>query len=291
MSTDLATILNYDTIDLEFFEIRGTRSGVNNARSTGVVYTNGQYVPSKSDVTGSGTFAADSTISSFSFGAPYGFLDTTSLKVGDDLIVDTTTFKIANIESPTSFQLNRDSILTGVYPIQFDLDQREYVVEPDSITNTSTGTPASFVSGDTTVTTTGSWPAGTGPGDFIKQDGYQEYFRIAFVPSSTSLTLENIYSGDTASGAYTIKKWIIGRTRIQYVKNGITYDDQKAKWEYDAVTENDLTSSTDFTVFADGASLKFSRALDRNKPDLMDVAVTENTVFAQETKYETFQFA
>ena len=160
MSTDLNTILSYDTIDLEYFEIRGTRSGVNNAQSTGVVYVNGQYVPAKSDVTGSGTFATDSTVNSFSFGPPYSLLNTSSLRVGDRLTVNSTAFEIANIDTINSFQLNTDSGLTGVYPIQFDLDQREYVVEPDSITNTSTGT-ASFVSGDTTVTNTGSsWSGG-----------------------------------------------------------------------------------------------------------------------------------
>jgi len=291
MSTDLNTILSYDTIDLEYFEIRGTRSGVNNAQSTGVVYVNGQYVPAKSDVTGSGTFATDSTVSSFVFGPPYSSLDTSSLRVGDRLTVNSIAFEIANIDTINSFQLNTDSGLTGVYPIQFDLDQREYVVEPDSITNTSTGT-ASFVSGDTTVTNTGSsWSGVIEAGDFIKHDGYQEYFRIATVPSGLSLTLESAYTGDTTSGSYTAKMWIIGRTRIQYANDGITYDEQRAKWLYDSIAENDLTSSTDYTPLVDGVELKFSRALDSDKPDLMDVATTENTVFAQETLYEIFQFA
>ncbi len=291
MSTDLNTLLSYNTIDLEFFEIRGSRSGVNNARTTGVVYVNGQYVPGKSDVTGSGTFASDDTVSGFSFGAPYGALTTSSLKVGDNLTADSTIFRIANIDSSTSFQLESASGLTGVYPIQFDMGQREYVVEPDTITNTSTGT-ASFTSGDKTVINTGpSWSGIIAPGDFIKHDGYQEYFRIAAVPSGTSLTLENSYSGDTTSGSYTAKKWVIGRTRIQYAKNDITYDDQAAKWKYGAIEADDLTTSTNFTPLVDGVTLKFSRALNTNDPDLMDVAVTENTIFARETKYETFQFA
>ena len=43
MSDSLDVIKAYKTIDLDNFEIRGSKSGINNARSTGVLFDNGSY--------------------------------------------------------------------------------------------------------------------------------------------------------------------------------------------------------------------------------------------------------
>ncbi len=288
MTTDISTILSYDTIDLSLFEIRGARSGINNARSTGPVYTGGTYVPADSSVSGAGTFSSDTTVSGFSFAPPYGSLDTDSLKVGDNLTSNAVTFRITNIDTINSFQIDPAAAFSGGYPLSLDLDQREYVVEPDVIENTTTG-QANFFSGSVAVTGSG-FNALTG-GDFIKHDAYQTFFRIDQVINDNSLNLVSTYSGDTTSGPYTGKRWIIGRTKIQYAKNNFTYDGQSAKWKYDSITGNDLTTSTSFAPLADGIDMAFTRALNVNEPDLMDVAVTNNQTFASETQYETFQFA
>jgi hypothetical protein len=288
MTTDINTILSYETINLSPFEIRGARSGVNNASTTGPVYTGGTYVPADSSVGGSGTFSSDTTVSGFSFDAPYGSLDTDSLKVGDNLTADATTYRITNIDTTNSFQIDPVAGISGVYPISLDLDQREYVAEPDVINNTSTGT-ANFFSGSQSVDGTG-FNALTG-GDFIKHDGYQDFYRIDQVINDNSLNLVSAYGGDTTSGTYTAKRWKIGRTKIQYAKNNFIYDGQKAKWVYDSIMGNDLTTSTNFAPLADGIELAFTRALNVNDPDLMDVAVANNQTFATETQYEAFQFA
>jgi len=288
MTTDIDTLLSYNTIDLTPFEIRGARSGINNARTTGPVYTGGTYVPADSSVSGSGTFSSDSTVSNFLFDLPYSSLDTASLKVGDNLTANATTFRIINIDTTSSFQIDSDATFSGLFSLSLDLDQREYVTEPDVIVNTTTG-QANFISGSVSVEGTG-FASLTG-GDFIKHDGYQDFFRIAQVNSPTSLNLVSAYSGDTTSGPYTAKRWKIGLTKIQYAKNNFTYDGQAAKWKYDGITENDLTTSTSFLPFADGIELAFTRALNASVPDLMDVAVTNNQTFATETQYEAFQFA
>ena len=288
MTTDINTILSYDTVSLTPFEIRGTRSGVNNARTTGIVYTDGIYEPADSSVGGSGLFSSDTTVSNFVFDPPYGSLNTSSLKVGDSLTVNTETFSIVNIETVNRFQINPAASFSGSVPFSLALDQREYVVEPDVITNTKTGV-ATFTSG--VVNVTGSGFLSLAEGDFIKYDGYQDYIRIAQVYSDVSLDLVSGYPGATVTGPYTAKKWKIGLTRIQYAKNDITYDGQAAKWKYDNIVGNDLTTSTSFMPLADGIELAFSRALNSEVPDLMDVAVTNNQTFASETQYETSQFS
>lgn len=292
MTTDIDSLLSYSTIDLSPFEIRGAHSGINNARTTGPVYTGGTYVPADSSIGGSGTFASDATVSIFSFDAPYGSLDTDSLKVGDNLTANAATFRVINIDTTSSFQIYPVAGFSGAYPISLDLDQREYVVEPDVIRNTTTTGQANFFSGSPSVTGTATtWLTDLTSGDFIKHDGYQDFIRINQVNSDLSLDLVSNYGGDTTTGAYTAKRWIIGRTRIQYAKNNFTYDGQAAKWKYDGITESDLTTSTSFLPLADGIELAFTRALNVSNPDLMDVAVTNNQTFATETQYEAFQFA
>jgi len=292
MTTDIDSLLSYDTIDLSAFEIRGARAGINNARTTGPVYTGGTYEPADSSVGGTGTFSSDDTVANFSFDAPYGSLDTNYLKVGDNLTANATTFRITNIDTTSSFQIDADATFSGAYPLSLDLDQREYVVEPDVINNTTTTGQATFSSGSTTVLgSSTTWLTDLTSGDFIKHNGYQDFIRIAQVNTDTNLDLVSNYGGDTTTGAYTAKRWKIGRTRIQYAKNNFTYDGQKAKWVYDNITENDLTTSTSFLPLADGIELAFTRALNADDPDLMDVAVTNNQTFASETQYEAFQFA
>lgn len=286
---NIQRILTLESVSLAPFEIRGARSGINNARTTGPVYVNGQYIPAYSDITGSGDFVVDSSsVTNFSFGSPYGSLTTDSLKISDGLIADSSDFLITKIDTLNSFQIDDNAGFTGTYPISFNLSNRDYLVEPDINTNTSTG-EANFIQGDTDITGIGLGQLEGG--DFIKHDGFQEYFRIAEVFDNTSLRLESAYTGDTTSGPYTAKKWIIGQTRIQYAKNNITYDSQAAKWKYDATTGSDVTTSTSFRPLADGITMAFTHALSSAAPDLMDSAVVINKTFARETQYETFQFS
>lgn len=292
MTTSMGDILSLQSLDLTPFEIRGAKSGINNASTTGLVYVDGQYIPAKSAVTGDGSFSSpDSTVRDFSFDSPYGSLTTSSLKIGDSLTADSTAFTIANIDTTSSFQLSMNAGFTGIYPISFNLDQREYIVEPDITRNTITTGIASFVQGNTDVTGSGTTWLSLAARDFIKHDGYQEYFEIEEVLSAEALRLVSPYPGDTTSGAYTAKRWVIGRTKVQYAKNNITYDNQSAKWRYDAIIGNDVTTSVSFRPLTDGIELAFTRSLTSIAPDLMDSWVVINKVFSRETQYETFQFS
>jgi hypothetical protein len=82
--------------------------------------------------------------------------------------------------------------------------------------------------------------------DFIKHDGFQEYFKIKGVLNDTTLGLVSAYTGDTTTGPYTARRWYIGRTRIQYNKNNFAYDNKSGKWTYDATTGSDISTSTTY---------------------------------------------
>jgi len=300
MTTDLSKILTYQSIDFTKFEIRGAKSGINNARTTGPVYTDGTdcsqynspcYIPASSSITGDGSFSADSSfVTDLVFDSPYATLTTSSLKIGDNLTANSKTFQITDILTPNSFEIDGTG-LEGTYPISFNLGPRNYLVEPDLINNTSYGT-ATFTLGDATVTGSGTtWLSELSGGDFIKHDGFQYYYRIAGVINDTTLGLVSSYTGDTTTGSYTAKKWIIGRTRVQYAKNDITFDNKSGNWKYDATAGSDITTSTDFLPFADGIHLAFTHSLNSSYPDLMDVATENFITLTQETQYETPQFS
>lgn len=291
--TDLDKILSYQSIDLSSFEIRGVKSGINNARTTGPVYVNGDYIPANSNVTGDGSFTSDNcSVINFAFDSPYGGLGTEGLKIGDGLRVDSSTFQITRIDSTNSFEIDKNSGFNGMKSITFDLTDRDYLVEPDIVTNTTTTGQATFTQGDSTVIGTGTdWSGKLDTNDFIKHNGFQEYFKIKGVLSDTVLGLWSPYTGDTTTGDYTAKRWKIGRTRILFAKNDIDYDNQSGKWTYISIRENDITTSVNFQPLWDGVTLKFTNSISENAPDIMDVATEDYLTLSRETQYDTFQFS
>ncbi len=300
MSTDLDKILTYQSIDLTKFEIRGARYGVTNARTTGPLYVDGtdsasygrpSYVPASNEINGDGSFSSDSSfVTNITFDSPYDSLTTSSLKIGDSLTANSTSYEILSILSPSSYEVDATG-LEGSHGISYDLGPRDYLIEPDSFTNTSTGT-ATFTQGDSTVIGLGVDPfIDLDANDFIKHDGFQQYFRIKGKVDNNTIGLVSAYVGDTTTGAYTAKQWYIGRTRVQYAKNNITYDNKSGKWDYESIIENDLTTATSFLPLVDGVHLKWTHSLSNTSPDIMDVATEAYITLAQETQYETSQFS
>lgn len=287
MTTPLNTILSYQSLDLTPFEIRGVKSGMNNAYSTGPVYDGGVYNPPNSTVLGSdGSFSPlDSTVRNFT-----GF-SASSLQVADKVIANDTTFTVTGILSSNSFGLNAIPTFEGIYQIILNLGSRDYIVEPDSLKNTLTGL-ASFTSGSKVVDGTSTlWSSQLAPGDFIKADYYQQYYKIDHTVSNTSLVLTSPFAGDTSSTSYTAKRWAIGRTDIQYSNNDVTLDTKSGRWKYDATTGSEISTSLSLSPLADGIDLAFTKTIVQNAPDLMDIAVVTNKVFSQKTQYDTFQYS
>jgi len=296
MSTDLDKILTYQSIDLNFFEIRGAKSGIGNARTTGPVYTDGNYFPAKSNLTGDGSFVSDSSIViDFAFDAPYVGLGTEGLKIGDPLTVDSSTFQITRIDATDIFVIDRNSGFNGTKPTTFALSDRDYLIEPDVATNTTETGQATFTQGNASVIGTGTdWSdslANLATDDFIKHNGFQEYFKIKEVFDNTSLDLWSPYTGDTTTGDYTAKRWKIGRTKIRFAKNDIDYDNQSGKWTYEEIKRYDVTTSTSFQPLWDGITLRFTNSISESAPDIMDVATEDFLVLSRETQYDTFQFS
>jgi len=293
MSTDLDRILTYQSIDLNFFEIRGAKSGIGNARTTGPVYTNGDYIPTKSNVTGDGSFISDSSfVIDFALDAPYVSLGTEGLKIGDSLTVDSSTFLITNIDATDSFEIDRNSGFNGTKPTTFALSDRDYLIEPDVATNTTETGQATFTQGDATVIGSGTdWSSSLATDDFIKHNGFQEYFKIKGVVNDNTLGLWSPYTGDTTTGDYTAKRWKIGRTKIRFAKNDVDYDSQSGKWTYEEIKRYDVTTSTSFQPLWDGITLRFTNSISESAPDIMDVATEEFLVLSRETQYDTFQFS
>ena len=134
MSTDLHTILTLPSVDLSAFEIRGSKPGINNAKTTGLVYVDGNYVPTLNVLTGDGTFVQDSSTVKVSFDQPYTSFNALNLKVNDTLVADAT-YTINRIDSTSTIEMDRTTSLNGVYPVTYTLNQREYLVEPDIANN------------------------------------------------------------------------------------------------------------------------------------------------------------
>jgi hypothetical protein len=228
MTTPLNTVLTYPTVDsaLSYFEIRGVKSGINNAYSTGPVYDGGQYYPPMSIITGcDGSFSTDTTVrnltGTFPGGAP---ITTYYLNVGDTVNSVGNPCTISGLLTTDSFGLQSYSGPVGTYPITFNLGQRDYLVESDSLTDTFKG-DASFIRGSATVSN-GTWGTDLTSGDFIKADYYQQFYKIDHTTSATSLLLTSPFMGDTSHSTYTAKKWAIAQTKIQYARNDITFDDK-----------------------------------------------------------------
>lgn len=289
-------ILALNTVDLVNYEIRGAKTGINNATTTGPLYTGGTYYPADSTVTGSAYFSG-ALVTSISFDAPYGGLDASDFRIAgssnaaDIILSDGTEFSITKILSPSSVNVDQSALAPRFFPVIYKLGQREYLVEPDSRHNTvSTGT-ATFTQYGTAVTGSGtSWATDLTSGDFIKHDGYQQFFPIQNVIDNNNLILTSAYGGDTTIGSYTAKRVAIGRVLTQYTKNDFSYNKETAYWTYDSTTDSSMSTSLSFSPYVDGIELKFSKASVNTAPDLMDVAVVRNKIFARRTQYDTFQF-
>ena len=288
MTTPLNTLLGYNAIDLTPYEIRGAKAGINNAYSTGPIYDAGPYYLPGSTVTGcDGSFSLlDSTVRSLTG------ISTYSLRVNDNVIANDSTYSITGILSSNSFGLNSVPGIDGTYSIIFNLGEREYLVEPDSLNNTVSNGYASFTQGSPTVTGTGTaWSTDLTSGDYIKANYLQQFYKIGQVLNNTALTLTTSFTGDTSSSAkYTAKKWAIGRTRIQYT-NDFLYDNKSGRWKYDTTTGSNLTTSLSLSPLVDGVNLAFTNSIVKNAPDIMDVAVVPMKTFARQTQYATYQFS
>ena len=111
------------------------------------------------------------------------------------------------------------------------------------------------------------------------------------VVDDTRLVLNRAFKGPTVTGNYTAKRWRLGREMYQYAKNNFTYDNQSAKWKYDATTGSDFTGQTAFSDFVDGIMLKFSPTMDSSKaPDMMDSNVALNKTLSRSTVNDLYQF-
>ena len=286
MTTPLNTILGYQSVDLSNYEIRGVKSGFKNAYSTGPVYDGGQYYPATSIITGcDGSFSSDATVRNLFNVTTY------DLNVGDNVVVNDGTYTISGLLDTTTFGLQSYSGPNGYFPITFYTGQREYIVEPDSLNNTVTGY-ATFTNGSSIVEGSGTtWLTDLTSGDFIGADYYTQFFKISNIVDNTTLSLVTPFTGDSSNSTFTAKRWIIGRTKIQYVRNGITYDNVSGRWKYDSTTGSDVTTSPNLSPLIDGIDLAFTKTIVQNAPDIMDVATVNQQVFSRQTQYATYQFS
>jgi hypothetical protein len=293
MTTSLDTLLSYQSIDLHPFEIRGAKSGINNGQSTGPVFVDGTYIPARNAITGSGFFdrTDSSKVSNILIDAPYAFMTANDLRVSDTFVASIDApYTIKSIVDATSFYVDRNFDMTGSFPMTFTLGSREYLVEPD-VGNNDFFATADFTNSSTSVTGHGTlWTSEMVPGDIIKHNAYQKYFKIKSIEDDTHLTLSIGYDGDTTSGPCTAKKSIIGDETIQYVRNNFTYDNQGGRWKYDATTGSDGTTSLSFAPLADGVELAFTSTISPPLPDIMDTAQVLNKVFSKSTQYDTHQY-
>ena len=194
MTTPLNTLLGYSAIDLTPYEIRGAKAGLNNAYSTGPVYDGGAFYTlfNGSPIYGStitgcdGSFSlSDSTVRILTGVSTY------SLRVNDNVIVNDSTYSISGILSSNSFGLDSAPGINGTYPIIFNLGEREYLVEPDTLNNTVIKGLATFTQGNPTITgTSTTWSSDLTSGDYIKADYLQQYFKIKQVLNDTTLPLQ-----------------------------------------------------------------------------------------------------
>ena len=177
-------------------------------------------------------------------------------------------------------------------PVTFDLIDREYLIEPDVNTNTTTGL-AVFTQGSNTVTgISTAWLTHIVAGDVIQLNSYQKYFTIASVINNTTLTLTSNFDSSTTTGFYTTKRWRLDRLDYRYVKNDFTYDKNKARWVYDSTTGSSIVARDSFSSFVDGIELEFSPTVDPTKnPDLMDSQIVYNQVLTTSTQNPMFQYS
>jgi hypothetical protein len=284
MPYSLDEIKLFESLDLDIFEIRGAKTGINNARSTSPLYDSGVFNPFKSILYGDATtIAGDSTV--FVSG-----INALNMVEGDVIVKNPDSLIISRPIDATSVLLITDLFptVTGTGDATFNLTTREYLIEPDVGSNTKTDF-AVFTNGQTSITGTGF--SDLTSGDSIQLNTYQKYFIVNYVVSDTSCELKTVFDGNTASGLYTAKKWRLDWLMYQYNKNNFTYDNQSGRWEYDTTTGGDQTAHSYFCPFMDGINLKFTPTLKPSKyPDLMDSNTVYGKVLNRSTTYDMFQF-
>jgi hypothetical protein len=287
MPYSLDQIKQFTSLDLESFEIRGAKTGVNNARSTGPLYDTGLYSPLKSILSGSvTTLFGDSTVRGISIVGGY---NAQNLVAGDTIIAGSATLAVTNIVDATSATVYpTPNVSTTVTDATYSLVARHYLIEPDVESNTATGY-ATFTQGSTSITGTGFLD--TSAGDAIQLNTLQKYFIIHHVVNDTSCELTSPFTGLTDSGIFTAKRWRLGRLTYQHTKNEFDYNTQTGRWVYDSTTGGDQTAYSVFSSFRDGIDLKFSQTLKPSKyPDLMDSNLVLGKVLSRSTTYDMFQY-
>lgn len=288
MPYSLDDIKLFKSLDLEDFEIRGAKTGVNNSRSTSPLYDAGLYNPLKSILSGLvTTTSGDSTVRGISI--LDGSYNALNLVKGDSIIAGSITLTVTNHVDATAVTVRPTPTVSGtVTDATYSLGARHYLIEPDVGTNSVNGY-ATFTQGSTNVTGTGFLD--TSAGDAIQLNTYQKYFIINNVVSDTSCVLTSPYLGSTASGTYTAKRWRLNRLTYQYTKNDFEYDTQTARWNYDSTTGGDQTAYSSFYPFLDGIDLKFTPTLKPSKyPDLMDSNLVLGKTLSRSTTYDMFQY-
>ena len=260
---NIDNIKRLQSLDLETFEIRGAKTGVGNASSTGPVYVSGTYSLPTSKYSATGTFVTGSpSITGIVFLPPYGGYDCSILKVDDVITVGSSSFVVESIDSASSVTVTEAYTgAPGSLSIVIGLTQREYLVEPDILNNTIDRGTASFQKGVEYALGIGTDWTGTLPvvsvGDFIQHNGRQEFYRVNSILTGEALELDRQYTGDTTTGAYTIKKWSIESTKIEYTKNDFSYDKDTAKWEFQSITGDGISTTTYPSDLADGIKIAF----------------------------------
>lgn len=292
MPLSLDQIKVLETVNLEPFEIRGAKSGIGNARTTGPLYTSGSYIPAYGTMYGSAMFDSDSSIvTGLSFSSPYTGLDATTLKIGDSLISGSSHIITAIIDQ-TSVWLDSTAGVAGTADFTASLIDRDYLIEPDKINNTITGT-AFFTSGSPWVTGSGTtWLTDLTSNDYIKRDDFQAYFKIQQVFDATTLKLATNFNSSTGIGPFTAKRQRIDQMYYRYTKNDFRYEKNGGFWEpNDSTTASHLLATTNPVQMADGVDLRFVHSINPNAPDVMDSNVALDLVLAKRTTRAVFQFS
>ena len=287
LSIDQIKVLK--TVNLEPFEIRGAKSGIGNARTTGPLHTSGSYIPAYGTLYGDASFSADSSVvTDLSFNPPYVSFDTTALKLGDTLIFGSSHL-IAGIVDQTTVWLDSTAGITGTADFTASLVPRDYLIEPDKARNTFSG-EADFTSGSVWVYGQGtSWLTDLTASDYIRRD-YQQFYRIQQVVDDTSLKLVTAYSGSSGTGSFTARKQLIDQMYYRYTKDAFYYEKNGGFWaQDDGTTGSNLLATTYPAPMADGVNLQFVHSIDPKAPDLMDTNTSQNLTLTRRTMREVFQ--
>jgi len=295
MPFSLNEIKSFQSIDLDNFAIRGAKTGINNAKSTGPLYDDGTFFPYKTTVYGDTSVSNnDATVKVLSFDSPYSPMNAFSLVAGDTMIVRSdTTLIVSRIIDSGTVAVNSAPGFSGLCDSTFKLKDRDYLIEPDVDNNTTTTGFAQFTNDSTRVVGLGTnWLTDLTSGDAIQLNSYQKYFTISQVYNDETCGLTTKFDTDSVGyNPYTAKKWRLNRLKYQYVKQDFTYDNHVGRWVYDATTGSDRTAFSVFSDFTDGVQIKFSPTLDpTNYPDVMDSNVVKDKVFTRSTSNPSFQY-